>query len=150
MTRLLYISLHDSNNPNKICLWNTSPVHGKTPTRCVVKHKWPCMRQIPKVAIIITTQDQSKNVKIQGTNKKVLSQRPCIWNTKAILLTIQQIWTMYFKFQGQGLGQRVEIGRSCHKEYTCEMWKSYHLPIKRNGQCKFLKSWSNFKVKVRR
>jgi hypothetical protein len=34
------------------------------------------MRQIPKVAIIITTQNQSKNVKIQGTNKKFLSQKP--------------------------------------------------------------------------
>ena len=24
----------------------------------------------------------------------------------------------------------VSIERSCHKEYTCEIWKPYHLPIK--------------------
>jgi hypothetical protein len=36
-------------------------------TRCVVKHKCPRSRQIPKTTIIIQTQDQCQNVKIQGT-----------------------------------------------------------------------------------
>jgi hypothetical protein len=39
-----------------------------------MKHKCLCTRLIPKVAIIVKTQGQGKDVKIQGTNKNVLSQ----------------------------------------------------------------------------
>jgi ribosomal protein L6P/L9E len=53
---------------------NDLPYSKDAETRCVVKHKCPHTRQIPKAAIIVKTQDQSQDVKIEGTNKRVLSQ----------------------------------------------------------------------------
>jgi hypothetical protein len=108
-------------------------------TRCVMKHKCPRMGQIPEVAIIVKTQGQY--FKIYAFNIKVLSQGTCIWNTKALSLTIQKIW-LKLKFLKSGL--KVKVTRSkimvplecaCHKEYTYEIWKPYHLPFKRYGQC---------------
>jgi hypothetical protein len=29
----------------------------------------------------------------------------------------------------------VLLESSCHKEHTYEIWKPYHLPFKRYGQC---------------
>jgi hypothetical protein len=55
-----------------------------------MKHKCPFTRQIPEVAIIVKTLDQ--DFKIYGSNIKVLSQVTCIWNTKALSLTIKKIW----------------------------------------------------------
>jgi hypothetical protein len=53
-------------------LWNTNaPVRDKF-------QRWPSSSK-PKV-------------KINGSNMKVLSQVTCIWNTKALSLTIQKIW----------------------------------------------------------
>ena len=41
--------------------------------------------------------------------------------------------------------------RSCHKEYTCEIWKTYLFTVHNLWpRLKFLKSRSNFKVKVTR
>jgi predicted GTPase len=57
-----------------------------------MKHKCPHTRQIPEVAIIVKTQRQ--DVKIYSSNIKVLSQGTCIWNTKALSLTIQKSMTM--------------------------------------------------------
>jgi hypothetical protein len=34
------------------------------------------------------------------------------------------------KVNGQRVKVMVSIERSCRKEYTCEIWKPYHLPIK--------------------
>jgi hypothetical protein len=113
-------------------------------TRCVLKHKCPHMRQIPEVAIIIKTQGQ--DFKIYGSNTKVLSQVICIWNIKALsltMLTIQNIWPM-LKFLKSGSNLKVKVTwskilvpleSSCHKEHTYEIWKPYHLPFKRYGQC---------------
>jgi hypothetical protein len=58
-----------------------------------MKHKCPRTRQIPEVAFIVKTQGQ--DFKIYGSNINVLSQVTmvtCIWNTKALSLTIQKIW----------------------------------------------------------
>jgi hypothetical protein len=81
-TILTCFILHcNSTSPPKKCI---------SETRCVMKHKYPCTRQIPEVAIIVKTQGQ--DFKIYGSNIKVLSQGTCIWNTKALSLTIQNIW----------------------------------------------------------
>jgi hypothetical protein len=69
-------------------LWLWSIVQNTT--RCVMRHKCPRTRQIPEVAIIVKTHGQ--DFKIYGSNIKVLSQVTCIWNTKALSLTIQKIW----------------------------------------------------------
>jgi hypothetical protein len=110
-------------------------------TRCVMKHKCPRTRQIPEVSMIVKTQGQ--DFKIYGSNIKVLSQGTCIWNTKALSLTIQKIWTKW-KFLKSGSNFKVKVTRSkitvplersCHKEHTYEISKPYHLPFKRYGQC---------------
>jgi hypothetical protein len=62
-----------------------------------MKHKCPRTRQIPEVAIIVKTQ--GKDFKSYGSNIKVLSQGTCIWNTKALSLTIQKIWPKLKKFK---------------------------------------------------
>jgi hypothetical protein len=76
-------------------------------------------------------------------NIKVVSQGTCIWNTKALSLTIQKIWPK-LNFLKSGLNFKVKVTRSnimvplewsCHKEHTYETWKPYHLPFKRYGQC---------------
>jgi hypothetical protein len=51
-------------------------------------------RQIRKVAIITKTQNQCQNVKILGTNIKVLSQGAHIRKIKVLSLNVQKIWTM--------------------------------------------------------
>jgi hypothetical protein len=62
---------------------------------------------------------------------------------KSLSLAIQKIWPM-LKFLKSGSNFKVKvtrsnilvpIERSCHKEHTYEIWKPYHLPFKRYGQC---------------
>jgi hypothetical protein len=54
-------------------------------------------KQIPDKAIIIKTQGQ--DFKIYGSNIEVLSQVTCIWNIKALSLTIQNILPMLKVFE---------------------------------------------------
>jgi hypothetical protein len=84
-----------------------------------------------RVAIIVKTQGQ--DFKIYGSNTKVLSQVTCIWNMKALSLTIQIIWPK-LKFLKSGSNFKVKvrrskilvpIKRSCHKEHTYEIWQPY-------------------------
>jgi hypothetical protein len=110
---------------NKIdVLWNTNaPIRGKF-------QRWPSSN--PKVKIS----------KIYSSNIKVLSQGTCIWNSKALSLTIQNIRPK-LKFLKSGSNLKVTKSKimvplesSCHKEHTYEIWKHNHLPFKIYGQFK--------------
>jgi hypothetical protein len=96
-----------------------SVVPEKKLTWCVSKHKCPHTRQIVKVAIV---KIQGQDVKIQGTNRKVFTQGTCIWNTKALSITIQKIWPMlkFLKcrpnFKVKRSKNMVPIEMSCHKK----------------------------------
>ena len=67
----------------------------------------------------------------------------CKWDdpiTRRALRTIQE----------GGIKITVLCERSCHKEYTCAVWKPYLMVWKLWPRLKFLKRRSNFKVKVTR
>ena len=90
---------------------------------------------------------------------KVLSQGIHMWNMKVLSLTVHKLWPR-LKFLKSRSNFKVKVTRSkimawcersCHKEYTCEVWKSLSLTVhKLWPRLKFLKSRSNFKVKVTR
>ena len=77
-----------------------------------------------------------------------------MWNLKSISLTIQKLWPMLkdfekskVKVQGHtvkkfGINRKVYVTRNIHVKYES--------PITYHSMLKFLKSTSNFKVKVRR
>ena len=77
-----------------------------------------------------------------GTDGKVLSQGIHMWNMKALSLTVQKLWSRLkfskLKVKGHGQGHKVKhlvlMERSCHKEYTCEIWKPYLLRFKSYDQ----------------
>ena len=67
---------------------------------------------------------------------------------KALSLPIQKLCPM-LKFLKSRSKVKVKVTRSkilvsmeryCHKEYTCEIWKLYHLPIKSYAQCKVFRT----------
>jgi hypothetical protein len=113
------------------------------------------MRQISEVAIIVKTQSQ--DFKIYSFNIKVLSQGTCIWNTKAISLTIQKMWPnlkillidwlytvlrpaqeffiymeTFLKILKSGLNIKVNVTRSkimVPLECSCHKEHTYEIPI---------------------
>jgi hypothetical protein len=102
--------------------------------------------QIAQYVINSTGGHHHQNVKIQGTNKKVLSLGTLFWNTKTLSHTIQKIQTKFlgsrsnFKVTRSGGKKIMEpTERSCHNEHTCEIWKPYHLPFKRYSKCEIFK-----------
>ena len=86
----------------------------------------------------------------------VLLQVMHMWNMKALPLTVQKLLSrLKFSKCRSKLTVKVKyVGtdeRSCHKEYTCEIWMSYLLRIQRYDQCYlFSKCRSKVTVKVMR
>ena len=66
---------------------------------------------------------------------KVLSQGIHMRNMKALSLVVRKLWSRlkFFKsrsnFKVKATRSKITVPceRSCHKEYTCAIWKPYHL-----------------------
>jgi hypothetical protein len=72
---------------------------------------------------------------------KVLPEGVHMWNMKALPPTHQKLWSRlkFLKKRSNSKVKRqrdkvISNERSCRKEYTCEIWKSYLLPIKSYDQ----------------
>jgi hypothetical protein len=90
----------------------------------------------------VKLQGQRSEVQGHGIKWKVLPEEIHIWNMKALSSTNHKLWPRlkFLKKRSNSMvkGQRVKVMESneryCQKEYTCEIWKPYHLTIKSYDQ----------------
>jgi hypothetical protein len=110
-----------------------------------VKYESPTTYQSNVMTKVLVLE---KKVKLQGWRTegqgygikwKVLPEGIHMWNMKALPPTNQTLWPMLIlekkaKVKGKQVNVMISNERCCQKEYTCEIWKSYHLPIKSYDQ----------------
>ena len=95
------------------------------------KHHW--IEAMVKVFKVGQTSRSRSQVKNYGTMWKFLSQGIHMCNMKAISLLVRKLWprfkffksTSNFKVKVTRSKIMVPCERSCHKEYTCAIWKPY-------------------------
>ena len=98
---------------------------------------------------MVKLEGQGHKVKYYGTMWKVLSQWIHIFNMKSLSLLVWKLWPRLkffksrsnFKVKVTRSNFMVPCERSCHKEYTCAIWKPYHFWFESYGQ-----GWSFLKV----
>jgi hypothetical protein len=105
-----------------------------------VKYESPRTYQsniMTKVKVLEKVKPQGWRTEGQGhgIKWKVLPEGIHMWNMKALPPTNQTLWPMLIlekkaKVKGKRIKVMVSNERSCWKEYTCEIWKPKHLPIK--------------------
>ena len=109
-----------------IHMWNMKALY-------LTVHKlWPRLKSLKRMSNFKVKVTRSK-IMVHCMMWKVLSQGIHMWNMKALCLTVHKLWP-WLKFLKSRSNFKVKVTRSnimvwcersCHKKYTCEIWKSY-------------------------
>ena len=117
------------------CLWSQPQRDTHVQNQSPISTGRKVMAKVKVFQKYVKLQGQGQEVKNYGTMWKVLSQEIHVCNLEALSLPVRKLWPR-LKFFKSRSNFKVKVTRSkimvpceksCHKEYTCAIWKPHLL-----------------------